>query len=315
LKIATLLAQYLYSRKKLNLPGFGTFLLDSSFITEQVHPKNTKPITIEGISFEYNPSVKESPDLLQFISENSGKIKALAAADLESHLELAKEFINIGKTFLFEGIGQVSKVQTGGLAFTPGHLNTEKLTSHIPLENVASTFIEEPAADYKNIFAIKKEKRNWKKPIAILLLLGGIVFAIWGGYSIYKRKTAIRKLSVNEVNNDKEKKEKSFPDSVINQTDTITNTTVNQTGNPIIPSINIPTGKFKFIVEIANKERGLKRFSTLKGYGLNIQMETNDSVKFKLFFILPANIADTARMVDSLKKIYTPPGNTAYIEK
>ncbi|MGB3008532.1 MAG: hypothetical protein WBC06_18595 [Chitinophagaceae bacterium] len=305
MKIAPLLAQYLYSRKHLELPGIGVFLLDSSFNPEPEHTKNAKPSIIEGISFEYNTLVRESPDLIQFISDNTGKIKPLASADLDSHLELAKQFINIGKPFLFEGIGSLSKVQSGGLAFNPGFLITEKLTEYHQTGNSSAIDSDEPATDYKNIFRVKKEKTNWKKPTIVLLLLAGIVLAIWGGYMIYKGSTTKDELTSQEAD-EKAETLKTTDTQTINKTDT---SAINTPINTIIPS-----GNYKFIVETANKERGLKRFNTLKGYGLDILMETTDSLNFKLFFILPSSIADTTRIIDSLRKIYTPAGNTAYIE-
>jgi len=127
-------------------------------------------------------------------------------------------------------------LQTGGLAFTPGHLNTEKLSGHIPSEHVVSSAADEPASDYKNIFKAKKESKNWKKPIALLLLLGGIVLAIWGGYSIYKRKTAGKTISEKEAINNKENKKVGTQEVIKNETDTNKNTNVNKPGSITIPA-------------------------------------------------------------------------------
>src|SRR4051812_17926013 len=95
-KITTLLTQYLYTNHRLDLPGIGSFLLDASAIAQAENTKQRSVIT-EGISFENNPSIKEVPALIAFISAQSGKQKALAASDLDSHLELAQQFLNIGK--------------------------------------------------------------------------------------------------------------------------------------------------------------------------------------------------------------------------
>ena len=90
-------------------------------------------------------------------------------------------------------------------------------------------------------------------------------------------------------------------------------------GHPVMTpaqsSISAPAGNYKFVVETADKTRGLTRFSKLKGFGLDIKMETRDSVSFKLYFILPASAADTSRLLDSLRRLYTPSGNRAYIER
>ena len=79
--------------------------------------------------------------------------------------------------------------------------------------------------------------------------------------------------------------------------------------------ISTPAGNYKFVVETADKFRGLTRFNKLKGFGLDIKMETRDSLSFKLYFVLPAMAADTSRLLDSLRRLYTPAGNKAYIER
>jgi hypothetical protein len=307
LKFAPLLAQFLYTHKRLDLPGIGSFLLDSSSNIESEQVKQGKPVLLEGVSFTNDSGVKQSPDLIGFIAEQTGKIKALASADLDSHLELAKQFLNIGKPFLLEGIGSLSKMQAGGFSFTPGQLILERIKDTAPKEPTAGASSEEPVSDYRSIFYSKKAQTNWKKPLAILMLLAGIVLAIWGGYAVYKKTTAKRKAApVDEIKKDETV---LVPDTAA----ILKRDTAATTSNPVIP-VAVPSGNYKFIIETAAKDRALKRFGTLKGYGLNVQMETKDSVNFKLFFVFPAAVTDTARIVDSLQKVYTPAGNKAYIE-
>ena len=85
---------------------------------------------MEGVSFESNVLAKETAELIGFISSQAGKMKALAAADLDSHLELAQQFLNIGKPFLFEGIGSLVKLQSGKFEFITGDAVTEKIKEH-----------------------------------------------------------------------------------------------------------------------------------------------------------------------------------------
>lgn len=308
MKFAPLLAQYLYTHKRLDLPGIGSFILDPSAVVEAEHPKQGKPVQLEGVSFENNSLVKLSPELIAFISAQSGKIKALAGADLESHLELAKQFLNIGKPFMFEGIGSLSKLQAGGYSFTPGTLITDKIKDTSAKDTSNST-TEEPATDYRTVFYAKKTATNWKKPLVILLLLAGIALAIWGGYRVYKKTTS--KNNPTPVQEVKKEETVLIPDTAkpINKDTTVTSATIPT------PVAIVPAGNFKFVVETATKDRALKRFSKLKNMGLAIQMETADSTLFKLYFVFPAAVTDTARITDSLRKTYSPPGMKAYIEK
>lgn len=189
MKLAPLLAQYLYTHKRLDLPGIGSFLLDPLVSAEPAHTKHGKPVNIGGISFE-NTAIKEVTELIAYISSQTGKIKALAAADLNSHLELAIQFLNIGKPFLFEGIGNLAKIKSGKFAFTSGQVMPETMREYSAKEISSTSSTEESFTEYKNIFHPKKEKANWKTPVALLLLLAGFALAIWGGYKMYKKTAA-----------------------------------------------------------------------------------------------------------------------------
>jgi hypothetical protein len=312
LKLASLLAQYLYLNKRLDLPGLGSFILNPVAMPEGETSKPGKLNQLEGVYFESNPSIKEVPELVQFISSQTGKIKALATSDLESFLEVARQFLNIGKPFSIEGIGTLEKLSTGEFSFSAGQgLPTSLKEQHVK-DSSASAISEEPIPDYKSVFYTRKGKPKWKKPFAFFLLMAGLALAIWGGYIVYKRTTA-----KNKVVTAAEKKEVPVPevpvpkqqDSVITIKDTVTKTV--QVTPPPPP---LPSGNFKFIIETAGRERALPRFTRLKKFGLDVKMETKDSSLFKIFFILPATTADTARMLDSLRGIYTPAGNRAYVE-
>lgn len=286
----------------MDLPGFGTFLLDPSTTIEPETNKQNKTAILEGVSFENNPSIIETTDVINFISTQSGKIKALAAADLDSHLELARQFLNIGKPFLLEGIGSLVKIRSGEFAFTPGlALPSGLKDSQVKVVSTPAN-TEEPYSDFKSVFYERKGKLKWNRPVAALLLLVGIALAVWGGYMVYKRTTA------NNNNTPVEEKKDDallLSDTITQQKDTLIE----------LKQMSVtPAGNYKFVIETALKERALSRYSKLKSFGLDIQMETKDSSSFKLFFLLPASIADTARIIDSLRGIYTPAGNIAYIE-
>lgn len=320
LKISSLLAQYLYAHQQLSLPGIGRFILNSA---EPVIPetgRNAKQGIQQSVEFIADSTIKEVPELISFIASQTGKIKALAAADLESFLELGNQFLNIGKPFVLEGIGSLEKKQSGELEFSSGPSSPVMIRESVVKESpVAGT--EEDIPDYKSVFyQAKKTKANWKKPAAILLMLAGLVLAIWGGYTVYKRTTA---------RNSKATEEKVNPETVpVSETTAVTETAVSekapvpdtagktQTAPSLVvaPAASAPAGTFKFVIETAARERALSRYARLKAFGLDIKMETRDSARFNIYFLLPASPADTARMVDSLRVIYTPAGNRAFVE-
>ncbi len=301
MKIAPLLAHYLYTNKRLDLPAIGTFLLDNSVIIEQENNRQSKNILLEGISFESNPSIKKPDDeLIQYISSHSGRIKPLATADLDSFLGLAIQFINIGKPFLIDGIGSLAKNNSGGFTFSPGQVLTEKLNDYVAMDAPAIAS-READNDYKRIFYPDKPTMQWKKPVAILLILLGIVLAIWGGYTIYKR-TSEENDSVNNVaTNNKINDPVPLKDSVSLQKDSVIETVQ-----------KIANGNSKFVLEIADQKRALQRFDKLKTYQWDVQIETKDSLSYKIFMLLPVAAADTTRVLDSLSQLI---GKRVYIEK
>ncbi|MBS1564537.1 MAG: hypothetical protein JST39_09100, partial [Bacteroidetes bacterium] len=75
------------------------------------------------------------------------------------------------------------------------------------------------------------------------------------------------------------------------------------------------TGGFKFILETPHKKRALFRYENIKdsrmvqAFDSKIQMETSDSVNFKIFIVIPCAPADTTRYKDSLNAWYYGAGD------
>ena len=302
MKLAPLLAQYLYLHKRLSLPGIGTFLLDDSLFAEKEPAKQGKPVNIEGVSFQNDTTIKEAPELIDYITSHTTKIKALAAADLDSYLEQAKQFLNIGKPFLFEGVGSLSKMRSGEYSFTPGQVVPESLKNYPSKEISAAASTEESSTDYKKIFYPGKAKINWKRIAAMLLLLAGIGLAVWGGYTMYKKTKESDSKTVLDETRENEKLPVSINDTVQHQQDSIAD----------ITKTVIPAGSYKFVLEMSNAGRALGRFNRLKNFQWNVQMETKDSLSYKIFMLLPASPAYTAKILDSLSRLN---GKRVYIEQ
>jgi hypothetical protein len=311
LKLALLLAQYLYANKKLDLPGIGTFHLDPSVVIDPENDKNSKKAEpIEGIRFDYNISIKDNPELVDYIASKTGKIKALAAADLDSHLWLGQQFLNIGKPFVLDGIGQLIKTQAGPLEFQAGFLQPDVLKEQPGHQPMADHSSQEGENDYKDLLNPRKDKVQWKKPLAFLLIIAGLVVAVWGGYTIYK-KNSQPEIAADPGKNNTEPEVK--PDIPQGSTTPAVNNTV--PGPAPVNTVSAPAGSFKFVVETAGKQRALARYQKLKNLPTDIKLETTDSVNFKLYFLLNASPADTAKLLDSLRMYYTPKWSKAFIER
>jgi hypothetical protein len=297
LKLSHYLSQYLLRQNELTLAGIGHFRREAA-----VADGNTSDHEIAyTLHFREDPSAKTDPELVSFIAYQSGKMKSLAASDLESYLELARQFLNIGKSFWIEGIGTLSKNQSGHFVFTADPVPAEKEKDSTAESHTVSTS-EDSFSNYEEMFSAKKNKLPRSGRIALwLFIVVGIILTVWGGYFVYQKKQ--KKLMHTEqpaATPMAEKKITPLP------ADTLT------TGQ--ITDSTAAWHTYKFIIEEAFRNRALTRYNNLKNYGLPVEMETTDSVRFRLFFRIKATPSDTAKLRDSLQRWYGTTTKT-YIEQ
>jgi len=170
-KLSPLLSEFLLANKELDLAGIGRFTIDNA----------------GSINFEQNSSIRENPVLVSYIAEKSGKMKSLVASDLDSHLELARQFLNIGKPYQFDGIGTLTKNKFGQLEFVQSNALSEKRETIGEGRDTTST-TENSFTDYEEMFSPKKPKSSASKRIAgWAIILAGLSLAIFGGYLVYSK--------------------------------------------------------------------------------------------------------------------------------
>jgi len=275
LKISPLLAQFLINNKQLSLAGLGRFILDDS----------------GGIIFQHDASVKEDAELVSFIAENTGKMKSLVASDLDSNLELARQFLNIGKPYLFEGIGTLSKIKSGTIEFVQSKTSQEKNKENTNEGRDKTSTTENSFTDYEEMFSPKKPKGPAaKKIVTWLVALAGLSLAVFGGYLVYT-KTKNKKEPVVKK---EEFKPVITPDTLPKTKDTTL----------IIAKPVDTSGMYRFVIETATRQRALSRYNYLKENLIDVKMDTKDSVLFKLYFLLSATPANIAKKRDSLQLLY-----------
>ncbi len=300
MKVDNLLAQYLYQYKTLTLPGIGIFTLDSNAVFQDDSNKGKVPV--EGVSFSNKTNAPMEDSLIEFIKAETGKMKALAQADLDSYIALALQFINIGKPFYFEGIGLVQKNKDGSFSFSPGttlgNKPEEYNDKHQEIRN-KSVYNDEPATGGSGT--------DMRKIVAVLGVLATLILIGWGGYYLYNKNTSTPSESNTPVLPVTDSQTvKNIP---IDTSHTVVQTpdTSNNKPKPIAaaPVVNTtPAGSYKFVFETTdNKARALKRYTYLKQFS-RIQMETSDSTSFRLFLVLSRPATDTTKLKDSLNAWY-----------
>ena len=284
----SLLAQYLYQNKKLNLPGIGTFEADSSVYVSDDNEKQ-KP-SIGGITFRNANIAKADDDLIEFIKLQTGKMKPLAISDLESYLTLGKQFLYIGKPFYLEGIGTLQLTKDGRFEFIQGEYVTTKLED----PNVERSEGKKRSLHEENRIQQESNSNVVKIILIVVAVIATVVLIGWGGYYFYTTNANRESTAV-------------APDSSLLQNSNSTLFPEDTVQAPAAVSENTavgPTpGMYKFIVETTyNKARALNRYRDLRSFGNKIQLETKDSTFFRLYYSLPAMPEDTARIRDSLNR-------------
>lgn len=268
IKIPSLLAQYLTTYKHLNITGIGIFVINEK-------------VSLSQILFIHDKNTVEDKELISFLSSQTGKMKSLCTADLNSHVDLINQFLNIGKSFFFTGIGHLVKIKSGQINFT--QINTEVVHKKNTIQS--ETGFEDLIFLKRKIMIHGSKLLIW---LIIILVLG---IGIWGGLEFYaKRKTQ------------NEQKEKS-----IEEITTPTSTKPNTPSTIEQDSMGEKDRTYRFIIEESTNPRAFIRFNLLKSYGLNIEMFTKDSLLFKLYFPLKIATADTLRIKDSLSALYVNP--------
>lgn len=281
MKIEQLLVQHFYNNRQVTLQGMGTFTLSPDFVMPKDNDKDVE-IPEHAILFEYNPRATADDDLINFIVQQSHKMKSLAAADLDSYLVLGKQFLNIGKPFRIEGMGMLVKNQQGDLEFTKGNaFHSRPEASPVALKEKAETDIS---------FASESRTTNKnKKGLLIILLVIGLgltAVTAWYFLTMKNNETAPPQIAEDTM-----------------QTDTVVKDTVALAPpQPVVPDDGY-TFKVVFMVT-PDSAAAAAKMNTWVSRGHKVIMYKQDSVNYRLAepFTLP--LVDTTRIKDSLNSFY-----------
>lgn len=292
MKIEQLLVQHFYNSKEVTLQGMGTFKLSGDFVMPKENDKDAE-IPEHAISFQYNGRATEDDALIQFIVQQTRKMKALAAADLDSYLALGKQFLNIGKPFIIEGMGMLLKNQQGELEFTKGSSWQTKVEA-------SPAALKEKTGNPEISFASEtKSDTGQKNKKAVLLgsgilLLGLMAAAAW--YFMFRKNNTETEAPAAVVNVDSVKTITPITDSVK------TDSTVTL---PVKPVAADGGYSFKVVFMVSrDSAAAVRRMNDLVRREHKVIMYKADSVRFKLAepFTLP--LSDTTRVKDSLNSFY-----------
>jgi hypothetical protein len=295
MKMEQLIVQYLYSNKKVTLQDVGTFTI-SSDINIPVDSEKDTVLPENAIEFKYDPKAGIDEGLIDYIVANSRKIKPLATSDLESFISLNKQFLNIGKPLVMEGLGTLHKTQAGDYAFAQAG------TSHVMLQDTPK-IVTEKIIEKVSFATPPKEKSVGINKMAVVGVLGFVVLGALGLLAYY----FINKKN-NDVGNENIETSTALKDTTSN---TSTNTTVIsdtiaakklKDSLAAIRSVNTSdTNSFYIVIkEFTDLALAQKRYTILTNYGNKLVLTTRDSITYKLRMPFKKPLADTLRVKDSV---------------
>lgn len=286
-KFDSLIANYLYTNKQVDLEGIGSFSLDDQFVLPPDAEKSAF-FPLEGIHFIHDTKLETSPGLIDYIIQHTGKIRSLVQADFSSYVSEVRQFVNIGKPWAIEGIGTLQKNKDGRFELIPGEVVAERVNMHYAVEEEED---EEPV-----------KRRKWMVgfilSIAIIAVVAGIGFGIYVLF-IKTQPTSVADTDMPMILEDTTP---VIQDSVIRRDTTAINS--NDTAN------------YRAIFEVTSlRSRAVVRTGQLREYGVNSVYDSfsRDNIKwYRLFIYKNILPQDTARVKDSLSLYF---GRKVRLEK
>jgi hypothetical protein len=290
MKIEHLIVQYLYSNKQMVLPEIGSFKLADGVAVPTESDKDTV-LPENAIEFAADAKAPFDDGLIAYIMKNTGKIKPLATSDLESYVMLSKQFINIGKPLIIDGVGILQKIGNGQLTFTQAGA-THVLNTEAPKQVIEKV---KENIDFAAKKSEGKNKMTWLVPLLISFLVIGAGLSAY--FFIFKNKANNTTIAETTTANE--------PSTVGNATSSDTailkkDTTV----KPYVPNAADSNSFYIVIKEFPSYALAKQRVDKLVSFGNKVMVSTKDSVTYKMRMPFRVAITDTARVRDSLNKFF-----------
>jgi hypothetical protein len=295
-KFDTLLSNYLYNNKSVDIEGLGTFSLDENFVL----PPDTEKAAfypLEGIHFKYNSRAETSPELLNYLVQQTGKIRSLISADFSSYVAEIRQFVNIGKSWAIEGIGTLQKTKAGNYELVPGEAMSERVNMH---------YVDEDEVTEKPV-----RRNRW---ILGLLFTIAVVAVVAGlGFGVY-----VLFIKTQDNKNTAQQATVSYPDTAVVLTDSISrkpDSLLRKDSSALNPTVDT-SNNYKVIHEITKwRERATKRTNQLVQLGIKSYFDSmiiKDTLRYRLFVYQVIQPADTEKVKDSLSVFF---GRKVRLEK
>jgi hypothetical protein len=266
----------------LTIGGLGTFSIDRNAILG-----DGNDASVGGkVVFEKQTHAITDEAFVDYFVKESGKFKPLALADIESYVESAKQFLNISKPFIIEGVGTLVNTQRGwefvAGAFQPPKGNVEMQNNRV--SDIPDTSHEKSRAfeDYS------RPKPSLKKPLlflGIVALLGGLGY---GAYYLYTKNKSNETVASTKKTEDK------------NDTTKVDTTSgIKPAPVPVVPNApkvdSAGDVSYKAVIMVGTKVDAEKRYNKLLDTDSKdrVIIYTTDNTNYKVAITGKCKLADT----------------------
>lgn len=297
MKVEQLLVQYLYKNKTVSIQDIGTFTISPEAIIPMEGDKDTS-LPEGAIQFSFDKKTAADEGLISYIVEQSGKIRPLAASDLESYTILTRQFLNIGKPLQIEGLGILQKNQQGTYDFIQGSNISSR--AEVPHAAVKEKIQEEIS------FASPAKKASSKTGWMIAALT---IFLLSTAAAIYYFVTREKESPVTQQVLQPQADSLNLSDSL---TPAVRDSLLKK-DSTVVKAVPSNDGySFKIVIkQYSTKAAAEKAYTKLSNYGHKLILSPVDSVNYKLSMPFTTPITDTLRAKDSLRKFF---GGKPYVE-
>lgn len=279
--------QYLIANKKVTLHGLGTFYLSPDAVIQE---NDKEPLIPEGaLSFSANSRAQTDEELIAYIMQQTKKIRPLATSDLDSFLHLGIQFLNLGKPFIFDGLGFLLKNSSEEVSFTPSYASLPKM-------DLPAAETREKSREEISFASLPKKKNLWKTlvPVALIavFLTGSALYYFFGRSQEKAEQTREIALPEKVKSPDKDK-----PSPV---------TVDIPSENPVVvpAPAALDAAKFRVVLkQYYDSAKATRFFNLIKNSHPDLVMYAYDSVSYNVAVDFNLPLADTQRVRDSLARL------------
>jgi len=289
LKVQDLLFSYLNEHKRMALPGIGIFVLTGTI--KKISEEETS-IPENAIEFTADKTTLVEDDLLIFLKERTGKMKALAQSDLDSFINNGVQLLNIGKPFDIPGIGVIHKSSDGKMSFHQGIAEPELFltdeTKLIVQNHSNESADSKRSSTNKPASSLSPDLKKMIVTIAGILIVAVIIWIIFLQLTDDDKKEENKPAteSSTNVNENDNKIQEASADTGLLQKDTI------------VPGFEM-VGQYP-----SNIDTVRKFYKLYSSRGHNVRIDTSETSSPRLLFTFKRPLKDTSFVSDSMRIWY-----------